>query len=564
MARRVAITSLNARTIDILNTIRANASYEYQSSVPAVTSEKDIPKVGEVLYGYPALANQFLNALINRIALVKVKSAVFNNAYAELKKGYLEFGETVEEVFVNIAKAREFSAEKAESREFKRTLPDVRSAFHTMNWRVQYPVTIQNEDLRMAFTSIGGVEDLIARIVDSIYTAAEYDEFLLFKYLIIKAVSHGKMFPVPVDTSDMKNAAKKFRGFSNQLTFMSNKYNASAVTTTTPKEDQYIFMDAQYNANYDVDVLASAFNMDKATFMGKLKLIDDFTSFDNDRFNVIRANSDMIEEVTDAELALMRDVKAVLVDSEWFQVYDNANQFTEQYVASGMYWNYFFNVWKTVSSSPFSNAIVFVDSTADTTLPNTLTVKVTDKNKAAEATILTLEPQISSATLEDRNYEFIQTQSCVQNLIAVHKYGAVIYPANAEAQYISFKIGDVVYTSNSQIGTTADVGDTVTFTRNDFIDATLSALSITNVTLTPSFDDEVLTYTGATSSASGVITATATDSDATVVVKMNGTKVTGTTLSFASGAGNVLTVEVTGNSEGSVVTNIYKVTITRS
>lgn len=564
MPRRIALTNLNARTIDILNTIRANASYEYQSSVPVITTEKDIPKVGEILYGYPALANQFLNALVNRIALVRVKSAVFNNAYAELKKGYLEFGETVEEVFVNIAKAREFSAEKAEAREFKRTLPDVRSAFHTMNWRVQYPVTIQNEDLRMAFTSIGGVEDLIARIVDSIYTAAEYDEYLLFKYLIIKAVAHGKMFPVGVDTSNMKNAAKKFRGFSNQLTFMSNKYNASGVTTTTPKEDQYIFMDAQYNAEYDVDVLASAFNMDKATFSGKLKLIDDFTSFDNERFDIIRANSDMIEEVTAEELALMRGVKSVLVDGEWFQVYDNANQFTEQYVASGMYWNYFYNVWKTVSSSPFSNAIVFVDDTSDTTLPDTFTVKVTGKTTSTEATILTLEPQGDTATLEGRNYEFIQTSGCVSEFIGVHKYGALIYPYGASAQYISFKIGDVVYTSNSQIGTTAAVGDTVTFTRNDFIASTLSALSITNVTLTPSFASGTLTYTGATSSASGVITATATDSDATVKVKMNGTEVEGTTLSFESGTGNVLTIEVTGVSEGATTTKTYKVTITRS
>ena len=102
MAKRIAVSTLNASTIDILNTIRANASAEYQGSVPVVTKATDIPKVGEVLYGYPALANQFLSALVNRIALVRVKSAVFNNAYSQLKKGYLEFGETVEEVFVNI------------------------------------------------------------------------------------------------------------------------------------------------------------------------------------------------------------------------------------------------------------------------------------------------------------------------------------------------------------------------------------------------------------------------------------------------------------------------------
>lgn len=564
MARRIAITSLDASTLDILNVIRQNASAEYQSLVPSVTQATDIPKVGEVLYGYPALANQFLNALINRIALVKVRSATFNNAYAELKKGYLEFGETVEEVFVGIAKAREFSAEKAEAREFKRTIPDVRSAFHTMNWRVQYPVTIQNEDLRMAFTSINGVEDLIARIVDAVYTAAEYDEFLLFKYLIIKAVAHGKMYPVGFDASDMKNAAKKFRGISNQLTFMSDKYNASGVTTTTPKADQYIFMDAQYNADYDVDVLASAFNMDKATFMGKLKLIDDFTTFDNDRFDVIRAGSDMIDSVTDEELALMAHVKGVLVDSEWFQVYDNNNQFTEQYVASGLYWNYFYNVWKTVSSSPFSNAIVFVDNTSDVTLPDSLQFTVTDKSKSGTATVISLGLKSTDATLESRNYEFIQTQGAVQGLVAVHKYGAVIYPKDASAVSLSVKFGDVVYTSSSTVGSTVDVGDDITFTRNDYVANTLSALSITNVTLSPSFASGTVTYTGATSNASGTITATASDSDATVTVKMNGTKVTGTSLSFSSGSNNVLTVEVAGVIEGTPTTKTYTVTITRS
>ena len=191
MPRKISVTNLNASTIDILNTIRANASLEYQNLVPVVAKESDIPRVGEIIYGYPALSNQFINALVNRIALVRVKSATFNNAYANLKKGYLEFGETVEEVFVGIVKARVFSAEKAESRELKRSLPDVRTAFHAMNWRVQYPVTIQDEDLRQAFLSINGVQDLIAKIVDAVYTSMEYDEFLLFKYMLIKAIAKG-------------------------------------------------------------------------------------------------------------------------------------------------------------------------------------------------------------------------------------------------------------------------------------------------------------------------------------------------------------------------------------
>ena len=86
MAKRVAVSTLNASTIDILNTIRANASYEYQNVIPVIDSEKDIPRVGELLMGYPALANQFINSLVNRIALVKVRSATFNNAYTGIQR----------------------------------------------------------------------------------------------------------------------------------------------------------------------------------------------------------------------------------------------------------------------------------------------------------------------------------------------------------------------------------------------------------------------------------------------------------------------------------------------
>ena len=463
MAKKVAVTQLNASTIDILNTIRQNASSEYRDLVPEVTKATDIPKVGEVLYGYPALANQFLNALITRVALVDIKSSTFNDDYAEFKKGYLEFGETVEEVFVNIAKAREFSVAKADSREFKRTLPDVRSAFHAMNWRVQYPITVQDEDLRTAFTSMDGVQDMIAKIVDSVYQANEYDEYLLFKYLMIKAITSGKMYPVFIgDGTTMTDAAVQFRRMSNQLQFMSTKYNASGVHTTTSKEDQYIFMDSEYNAKFDVNVLASAFNMDKATFMGKLKLVDDWTTFDNDRFSDIVAGSDMIEPVTDAELALMKNVKAVLLDKEWFQVYDNNNKMTEQYVASGMYWNYFFNVWKTVSSSPFSNAIVFVTDRQDVALPASINYKVDSVSTSDAATVITFV-STDDDVVANHNANFVQTEQLTKVGIAVHKYGALIIPISASdvEMVLTASIDGSMYSSNPVTVKDLTVGKTI-------------------------------------------------------------------------------------------------------
>ena len=463
MPKRIAVSTLNASTMDILNVIRQNASYEYQQNVPEVTKASDIPRVGEVIYGTPAFANQFINALVNRIAIVRMQSATFNNPYRSLKKGYIEFGETVEDIFVSIAKGVDFDPEKGKSREFKRTFPDVRSAFHTMNWRVMYPVTIQDEDLKQAFLSLEGVQNLIAKIVDAVYTGAEYDEFLLFKYLMIKAISHGKMKPKSIgDGTDLKESAVAFRSISNLLTFISSDYSEAGVKTNTPKNRQIIFMDAKFNAQFDVNVLASAFNMNKADFMGCLFLIDNWTSFDNERFDVIRENSDGIEEVTAGELALLANVKAVIVDENWFQIYDNNNKFTEKYVASGMYWNYFYHTWKTVSSSPFANAVVFVTDAATVDLPKTLTCEIITKDVSEEAVVFAISADTDGASLAPNSVHFIQTEALTKAGIAVQKYGTIIIPASQSETDITIEaeVNGTVYTG-ATIKSTSEVGTTV-------------------------------------------------------------------------------------------------------
>lgn len=468
MSRRIANSTLNASTIDIMNVIRQNASYEYQQNVPKVAKASDIPRVGEVIYGTPAFANQFINALVNRIAIVRVQSATFNNPYSILKKGYIEFGETIEDIFVSIAKAVDFDPEKAPKREFQRTIPDVKSAFHVMNWRVMYPVTIQDEDLKQAFLSLDGVQILIAKIVESVYTAAEYDEFLLFKYLLIKAISHGKIYSKNVgDGANLNDAAVQFRGTSNLITFMSNKYNELNVTNNTPKYRQVIFMDSLFNAQFDVNVLASAFNMEKADFMGRLFLIDNWTEFDNARFDVIRANSDGIEEVTDDELALLANVKAVILDEKWFQVYDNNNKFTEDYVASGLYWNYFYHTWKTISNSPFANAIVFVTTPANTVLPESITVHVDSKDESDTATVFTISPKYDSAGLDPRNVNFVQTEALTTAGIAVQKFGGIIIPTSQVATDVKIvaEINGTLYTATTNLTGATTVNTTFTLNK---------------------------------------------------------------------------------------------------
>lgn len=484
MPKRIANTQLNGRTIDILNVIRTNASLAYQASIPEISDAQGIPRVGEVLYGNPTLANEFIEALVNRIALVRITSATFNNPYVDLKKGYVSFGESIEEIFTGLVQAIEYSPEKAAGREFKRTIPDVKSAFHVMNWQVLYPITIQRETLRRAFLSEEGLEDMITGIVNQVYVGAEYDEWLLFKYMLIKAIAAGKLQPVPIDMSDIKNAATAFRGYSNLIPFIKDQYNEAHVRTNTPKERQQIFMDAQFNALFDVSVLSSSFHMTETEFQGRLRLIDDWTTFDNERFDVIRENSDGLEEVTAAELALLADVKAVLIDENWFQVYDFENVMTSTPVASGLYWNYFYHTQKSFSHSPFSNAIVFVANTATTSAPATVTYKVAGVVKSDISTVINLE-QVEADTLANTNMVFTQDSTNTAAGVAVHPYGSFIVPLTmsgtpaAEVDVTvtpKAQINGVTYTgttfhttSGGEGGgayTAVKVGDTITMTKD--------------------------------------------------------------------------------------------------
>ena len=283
---------------------------------------------------------------------------------------------------------------------------------------------------------------------------------------MIKGITRGGFVPKSVgDGTNLTDSAVQFRATSNKLPFMSSLYNERRVLNTTPKDRQVIFMDADFNAQFDVNVLASAFNMDKADFMGRLHLIDSFTEFDNERFDYIRSQSDGIEEVTAEELALMADVKAVIVDEDWFQVYDNLAQFTEKYVASGLYWNYFYHTWKTVSYSPFANAVVFVTSSADIDVPESIKFVVTDKQVTKEGVTMVTFELVNTATVANSAYNFVQTDDATNKGIAVQKYGVYVFPTGVVQTTPSVIYNNTEFeTSTALVAETVAVGDEFTFT----------------------------------------------------------------------------------------------------
>lgn len=421
MAIKPDITTLNATSPQILNAVRNEIGGDYESMVPLAANTTDsIRAIGTVIMNYQPLQNAFLSALVNRIGRVMVNSKLYENPWASFKKGLLEYGETIEEIFVNLAKPHEFNQLDAEDTLFKREIPDVRAKFHTMNYVKFYMTTVSNDQLRQAFLSWDGITDLIGKIIDTLYTGANYDEFVTMKYLVAKMALSGTMkgITIPaVQKSNMEEIVTTIKSTSNQLEYLSTEYNLNGVSTFTKKDDQFIIVNADFDAAMDVQVLASAFNMDKAQFMGHRKGVDSFAKQDLARLDLLFAEDPSYTRFTQAELDRLKTIPAILIDRDWFMIFDHYYNMTEQYNAKGLYWNYFYHVWKTFSVSPFANGVLFttenVGVTSITIDPATATAP---KNSALQfkATVVTtgfatkgvqftVSGQTSSATLIDDN-----------------------------------------------------------------------------------------------------------------------------------------------------------------
>lgn len=422
------IVTLTNSSVDVLNAIRNSATINYRNYVPVATDDPEVIRsIGQTIMDNPMLQNEFISSLVNRIGRVLLSSKLYSNPWAVFKKGMLEFGEVIEDVFVELAKPFEYDPAVAENNVFKREIPDVRSTFYVLNYQKFYKSTIQQNDLRKAFLSIDGVTNLIAKIVEAMYTAANYDEFLTMKYLIVRRLLQGLVYPEDASGANtMHDYASLFKGVSNDIEFLSTKYNLAGVHTHSLKPSQHIIINSKFDASMDVMVLATAFNMDKAEFMGRRHLVDSFGSLDTDRLDILFKDDPNYVKPSSAELSALDAIPAIIVDEDFFVIVDNLIEFTEQYNSEGLYWNYFYHTWKTFAVSPFANAIVFVPAT-----PSITSVTVTPSTATAGAgDIVRLEATVVVANFAPMSVNWTSSDETVAT---VDKNGVVKISPDAQA-----------------------------------------------------------------------------------------------------------------------------------
>lgn len=359
--------NLTGNSIDVLNAIRNGASTEYKNAVPVATKDAGtIRQIGAILLNTPLLYNEFVNGLINRIGLaIFASDQYWDNPLGWVNKGVLDFGETVEEIFVDIAKPHKYDPAVAEENWMKREVPDVKAVFHTLNYTEFYKSTIQEMDMRKGFINSSGVDRLINQVIGSMYKAGRYDLYLAIRYLIAINLWNGYVtgikVPAATTVQGIKQTVAVARAIRSELEYPTRKYNLMKVLNETPVDRLRFFISTTLDAVMDVEVLANAFNMDKTEFLGKKQILPPWEDLDVERLDLLFKDEEGYHSFTAAELAELDKISAFIVDEEWFQVYDwYIESHTSPYNGEGLYYNNWYHVQKILSTSPFRNAIMLI------------------------------------------------------------------------------------------------------------------------------------------------------------------------------------------------------------
>lgn len=328
--------------IKTLNYIRQSGSQTYAERVPLAT-KTNIKDVGNAITEYAPNMNEFITELVNKIALTEVLTSSPDSVFGEFVGKDLLYGDTIESIFVKIAKAKEFEGDSLANGDtidpFAVQKPAIEVAYHRVDRKVYYTLTVQEANIKNAFQSAGAFSAFMSGIMSSLTNAVEYDLYADGLELLDRDGSLGKtdIYGVKEDLGEYtdnfelaKAVNRAIKHHTTYLPFMNTKYNPLEVMTNTPKGDIVIFIRADIKDLIDSELIANTFNPGKLDAGVKVKLVDEFI----DPHQVV-----------------------AILDRKALKINHSLKRTTSQENARALYTNYFSHVHRLVSYNPFANAV---------------------------------------------------------------------------------------------------------------------------------------------------------------------------------------------------------------
>lgn len=368
-------TELSADSYAILNTIRNQVGGEFRAMTPLVEDADDAKAYGLYVCGSGDARNAFMSSLVNRIAQVMCLVRAYQNSLKGFKKGLLGPGEMVENVWVGLVMPEGYTQSVANPGDVYATNnPENKVTFHPVNSKLVYEITTNDAELSMAFTAESGVYDLVSRIVQRLTDSAEWDEYIMMKYVLAKAILENANAIQEVPTLSAANAdaiVTAMKGVSNDMRFMNTDYNIAGVPTHSPIDDQVFFLTAQSSAVIDVNSLAQAYNLSYKQFLAQQEMINKFTFTEAEQARLDEIMTETAEQglvpgytpFTQTQKTLLGTIIGATVDRDFFMIFDKLYQMNSVFDQKHLNTNTFLHAWKVYSYNPFANSVFFAGAT---------------------------------------------------------------------------------------------------------------------------------------------------------------------------------------------------------
>lgn len=372
----------------ILNELRQTASNAYQDQVP-LTTAKDIKDVGEAVLNAPqAIRNEFMENLFNKIGLTLVDYPVVNNHLSFLRKGRLEYGQTIEDIYVGLASAEPYVTGMSDGNypdPFAiRKVPHRSAFYHTILSR-QYQITRHISDLRKAFHGASSMEMFIGGMMNAITSREAYDDYRMTVALMARQIEEAAksdthkgrvklitLFNEQADEADKVNKSNAFNSkkflqfFSNQLkkwakrmNYLRTDLNIANVPNILPKSQQRIMMPGDILVDFETQLLAWAYHNGNLE-IGGVDEIDAWYSIgakaEQDEGVVVTPDDISVKSTFTEDGA---QCVAVIYDPGMVKIYNKEHIGSTQENAKGNYWNLFTSVEDIYAGSPFKNFVYF-------------------------------------------------------------------------------------------------------------------------------------------------------------------------------------------------------------
>lgn len=225
--------------------------------------------------------NEFVGALSNVLGQVHVDNIkAWKNPLEDLQRDDLLYGDTIEEVYTNLFKAKAYKV-NGNGSPWEQEIPDSKAVFHKINRQKVYEATKTRAELQKAFLTEGGLERYLTQIDTQLVNSAKRDRYeatmkimtdnYKFNGMVLKHVDKGA-----TDEETAKKLLTEIRTLYRHFKFFSQNYNKYECDTFSDDGDIHVFIIPECLELINENRLADAFNLELADFKGKLTVVDSF------------------------------------------------------------------------------------------------------------------------------------------------------------------------------------------------------------------------------------------------------------------------------------------------